>query len=145
MDSLALALPVAFVADDVLEVFIALDVIGTDDIGSVPDDLLGNARLSCYLNGERAARSSDGKPEERFHEMTVVEHGTVGDMVVAVGEVFKILIVSGYDGPRALLPQLLQHALGDGTANLWLGTGAELVDEDKGAVGGLLHHILHII
>lgn len=35
--------------------------------------------------------------------MAVIEHGTVGDMVVAVGEMLEVLVVGGDDRPRPLL------------------------------------------
>ena len=49
---LAFSFPVALVAHNVLQVFIALDIVGAHDVGGVFDDLLGDARLSGYFDGE---------------------------------------------------------------------------------------------
>ena len=144
VDGLPFAFPVAFVADDVLEILVALYVVGAYDVGGVLDNLLGQSCLPGYLYGERASRPSDGKTEEGFHQMAVIEHGTVGDMVVAVGEMLEVLVVGGDDRPRPSVEELLQTALGDGTTNLWFRTRSELIDEDKCPGVGLLYHILHV-
>ena len=56
----------------------------------------------------------------------------------------KVLIVSRYDGPCSTFAQLVEHRLGDGSSDLRLCAGTELVDEDERAVTGLLHHHLHV-
>ena len=108
------------------------------------DDLLRQSNLPRYLNGEATAGATDGQLKQRPHLMAVVEHRTVDHAVVTLGKVFQVLVVGGDDGPCLLLAELLQHALGDGAANLRLSAGAHLVDEDKRTVGGLTHHHLHI-
>ena len=76
--------------------------------------------------------------------MAVVEHGSVYHAGVSVGIMFQVLVVGGDDAPCLFVAKLLQHRLGDGAAYLWLGAGAELVDEQQGAGIGRLHHVLHV-
>ena len=57
---------------------------------------------------------------------------------------FQVLIVGGNHAPRVVLPELLQHRFGNGTAYLGLGAGAELVYQQKRPAVALLHHLLHV-
>ena len=144
MHVLALVLPISLVAYDVLKVFVALDIVRTNDFACFLYHLVRNARLTGYLDGERRTRLSDGKLEERSHLMPVVEHGTVGDAVVRVGVMLEVLIVSGDDAPRHAFHKLIEHSLCHSAANLRLRTRTKLVDEQQSAVACLLHHILHV-
>ena len=53
MDILALVLPVSLVADDILQVLVALDVFGTYDVGCLLDHFFRQSNLSCDFDGER--------------------------------------------------------------------------------------------
>ena len=53
MDVLALVLPVSLVADDILQVLVALDVFGTYDVGCLLDHFFRQSNLSCDFDGER--------------------------------------------------------------------------------------------
>ena len=55
VDSLAFLLPLALVAPDVLQVFVALYVVLSYYLGGIADDFLGESRLACYLDGEGRA------------------------------------------------------------------------------------------
>ena len=52
MNGLALTLPVALVAHYVLQVFVGLYVVAAHDVGGILDNLFGQSRLACYLDGE---------------------------------------------------------------------------------------------
>ena len=43
----------------------------------------------------------------------------------------EVLIVSRDDSPRSFLTKLFEHTLGNGTTNLRLRAGTELIDEDQ--------------
>ena len=63
---------VALVAYNVLQVFVALDIIGTDNLAGVVDNLFRQSYLSGNLYGERTSRLSYLQLEQRLHLMTVV-------------------------------------------------------------------------
>ena len=144
MHVLTLVLPIALVAYDVLQVFVALDIVRTNDFACLLDHLVRNARLAGYLYGERRTRLSDSKLEERSHLVSVVQHGTVGYAVVRVGVMLEVLIVSGDDAPCHALHKLIEHSLCHSAADLRLSASTKLVDEQQSAVASLLHHILHV-
>ena len=50
---LALALPVAFVAHNILQVLVALYIVASHNLRCVGNNLLGQANLACNLNGKR--------------------------------------------------------------------------------------------
>ena len=58
VDGLSLALPVALVTHNVLQVLVALDILATHYLRGVVDDLFGDACLPGYLYGKRRARLS---------------------------------------------------------------------------------------
>ena len=144
MNRLPFLFPVTFVTDNVLEVFVALNIVGAHDLRGVPDDLLRQSDLARYLDSKRTARPSDGQLEERTHLVTVVEHGTVDDTLVRVGEMFEVLIVGGDHCPSLFLTELLKHTLGDGPTDLRLRSRTKLINEDQSLCGGLPHHVLHV-
>ena len=144
MHVLSLVLPVALVAHDVLQVFVALYVVGAHDVARLAYHLVGYARLACNLDGERRSRLTDGELEERSHLVAVVEHGAVGYAVVRVGVVLQVLVVGGYHAPCVLLHKLVEHSLCHSAANLRLGARAKLVDEQQRAFARLSHHVLHV-
>ena len=144
MDGLAFALPVALVAHDVLQIFVALYVVGAYYLAGVVDHLFGQSYLAGYLNGERTSRLTYLQLEQSLHLMAVVEHRTIDHTLVAVGEMLQVLIVGGDDAIGSLYAKLLEHRFCYGTADLRFSTGSELVDENQGAVVGALHHVLHV-
>lgn len=76
--------------------------------------------------------------------MAVVEHGSVDHSLMTVGKMLQVLIVGGDDAVSLLLAELIEHSLGDGSANARLGTRAKLIYQDDGVAVGCLHHVLHI-
>ena len=97
-----------------------------------------------YRPKERRARLSYRELEQGLHLVAVVEHGTVDNTLMVFRKVLQVLIVGGNDAKRLLLPELLQHGLGNGSADGGFSTASELVDEQQSVAVGLLHHILHI-
>ena len=59
--------------------------------------------------------------------MTVIKHSTVYYPLMLVGKMFQVLVVSGDDSKSLLLPKLLQHSLGYGSANHRLRASPELI------------------
>ena len=144
MNALAFLLPIALVADDVLQILVGVDVVLADDFAGILDHLLGDAGLSGYLDGKRAARIADGKAEERLHQLAVVEHGAVHDALRLLGEVLQVLVVGGDDAERPFLVEDLQHRLRHRATDLGFSAPAELVDEDEALPVAVLHHLLHV-
>ena len=72
MYGLALALPIAFVAHDVLQILVALYIIRTHNLRGVTDYLFGDTRLARNLDGKRRARPSYRQLEEGSHLVAVV-------------------------------------------------------------------------
>ena len=144
MDIGALVFPVTLVANDVLQIFVALDVVGAHDVAGLAYHLFGESYLARNLDGKRAAGATYGELEQRLHLVAVVEHGAVGHALVLVGEVLEVLVVRGDDAPGSVGKKLPQYTLGYGSADVGLGSGAKLVDEYQCGWIGLLQHVLHI-
>ena len=96
-DALALALPVALVAYDVLQVLVHVDVVCTDRLADFADDLLGQTNLAGDLNGEGATRATNREAEERAHLVAVIEHCPVDKASMLLGVSLEVLIVGGDD------------------------------------------------
>ena len=137
VDGRAFLLPIALVAHDILQILVALYIIAAHDVAGPPNHLFGQSYLAGYLDGERAAGASNGQLEERPHLVAVVKHGTVGYTIVTVGKMLQVLVVGGDDRPGLMPAELIEYALGYGTSYLGLGAGAELVNEQQGAPGGV--------
>ena len=60
------------------------------------------------------------------------------------GKVLQILVMGRDDTKCLLLPELLQHGLGYGTANGWFSTATEFVNQQQCTFIRLTHHLLHI-
>ena len=144
VDGLTLAFPIALVADDILQVLVALDIVGPHDIRGILDYLLRNTRLTGYLDGKRRAGLSDGELEEGLHLVAVVEHRTIDYARMILCEVLQILIVGGDDAKGLFLPELFQHGFSDGTSDGGLCTAAELIDKQQTVSVRLFHHLLHV-
>ena len=127
MDRLAFPFPVALVSHDVLQILVALYIVGTHDVRGIFDHLLGDTRLAGNLDGKRTAWLSDGQLEQGLHLMSIVKHRTVHHTRMILGEVLQVLIVGGDHAEGLLLPELLQHCLCDGTADGRFRSAAELV------------------
>ena len=63
---------------------------------------------------------------------------------MVVGKVLQVLIVGGYHAVCLLLAKLLQHSLGNGTANLRFRSSAKLVYQQQRPAIALAHHVLHV-
>ena len=139
-----LCLPVALIANDVLQILVALYVFGAYDVAGLLDHLLGKTYLACYLDGEGRPRSAYSQLEESFHLVAVVEHSTVGHTLMTVGKMLQVLIVRGNDSIGTLLAEAVEHSFGDSSAYARFGACTKLIDEDDGVAIGSLHHILHV-
>ena len=69
---LPLAFPVALVAHNVLQVFVALDIVGAHYLAGVSDHFLRYAGLASYLYGKRTARTPYLQLEKGAHLVAVV-------------------------------------------------------------------------
>ena len=107
VDGLTLALPVALVANNVLQVFVTLDIFRTHNLRGVIDDLIGNSCLTGYLYGKRRAWLTYRQLEQRLHLMSVVEHRSVHHARMVFGKVLQVLVVGGDDSEGFFLPELL--------------------------------------
>ena len=141
---LPFVLPIAFVAHNVLQIFVALYVVGAYDVACLSYHLVGNARLAGYFYGERRPRLTDGELEQRPHLVAVVEHCAVGYAFMRVGKVLEVLIVGGDYAPCVLLYKLAQHGFCHCSAYLRLGACAEFVNQQQCGVACLPHHVLHV-
>ena len=144
MDIGALVFPVTLVANDILQILVALDVVGAHDVAGLAYHLFWESYLARNLDGKRAAGATYGELEQRLHLVAVVEHGAVGHALVLVGEVLEVLVVRGDDAPGSVGKKFPQYTLGYGSADVGLGSGAKLVDEYQCGWIGLLQHVLHI-
>ena len=141
---LALALPVAFVSHDILQILVALNIVGAHYRGGLCYHLFGQSCLAGYLYGKGRARPANGQLEQGSHLVPVVEHGSVDDALVLVGIMLQVLVMGGDYAEGLLLAELSQHALRNGRTYHRLGASAKLVNEQQGAVAGLSHHVLHV-
>ena len=144
MNVLALVLPIAFVAHNILQVLVTLDIFRTNDVSCITDYLFGQTNLAGNLYGETAAWSTNGKLEQSLHLVAVVEHRTVHHTFVVFCKVLQILIVGGYHTPCLFVHELCEYSFGNGSTNLWFCTRAELVDKQQGLVVGIANHVLHV-
>ena len=141
---LALVLPVSLVADDVLQILVALDVFRAHYIRSLLDYLFRQSDLSRNFDGEGRAWSADGKLEEGLHLVAVVKHRAVYHALVTISKMLQVLIVGGDDAVSLLLAELVEHGLGDGSTDARFGTGTKLIYQYDGVAIGCLHHVLHV-
>ena len=144
MNGLSFLFPVSLVADNILQVFVALNIIRTHDISSLTNYLFRQSRLACYLNSKRASRPSNGQLKQRAHLMSIIKHSAIGNTVVRIGKMFEVLIVCCNHRPSATLAELPQNALGYSPTNLWLGARTKLVYQNKRFRRSLPNHILHV-
>ena len=61
-----------------------------------------------------------------------------------IGKMLQILIVGSNHSVCLPLAELLQHRLGNGTANLRFCAASKLVYEQQSPPICLLHHVLHV-
>ena len=119
--------PVTLVANDVLKVFVALNIVGPYNVFGLMYHLFRQSRLACYLNCKRASGPSYGQLKQRAHLMTVIKHRAVDDTVVRIGKMLQVLIVCCNHRPGTTAAELPQNTFGNSTSNLRLGAGSELV------------------
>ena len=141
---LTLVFPIAFVAHNVLQIFIALYIFGTYNLRRVSYHLFRDSCLPGDFNGKRRAGLTYGELEQGLHVVAVVKHCAVYYIVVAVGKVLQILIVCCNNSEYFSLAELLQHGFGYGPANLWLGSTAKLVYQQQRSLIAVAHHLLHV-
>ena len=127
VDGLPLAFPVTFVACDVKQVFVGIDVFSAHKLRGIGYHLLGNAYLAGYLYGEAAARVAYLQLEECGHLLAVVEHGTVHHSLRVLGKVLEVLVVRRDDAKGTFLHEALQYGFRNGAADSWLRASAELI------------------
>ena len=144
VDVAALVFPIHFVADNVLEIFVAHHIVFAHEVGGVANDIVGNADLAGDFDGEGATGVAYLEHEERLHLGAIVEHGAVDHIATRLGEVFEILIVGGDDAAGVAVDKLTEDGFGEGTTNLRFGAATEFVDEEKAARGAVFHHRLHV-
>lgn len=144
VDVATLVFPIHFVADNVLEIFVAHHIVFAHEVGGVANDVVGNADLAGDFNGEGATGVADLEHEERLHLGAIIEHGAVDHIATRLGEVFEILVVGGDDAAGVAVDKLSEDGFGEGTTNLRFGAATEFVDEEKTARGAVFHHRLHV-
>ena len=144
-DILALVFPIAAVTHNVEQILIHVDVVTTHNFGSLVDNLLRQSRLACDLDGKRTARVSHRQLEQRLHALAVIEHRPVDHAVGLVGKVLQILVVGGHHAHHLMPVELLKNRLGNGTANLGLGTATHLVDEYQGLPATFRQEQFHVL
>ena len=144
MDVLSLVFPIALVTNDVLKIFVALDIFRPDDVRSVFDDLFRNANLSGYLDGERTSWFSDFKLEQGAHLVSIVEHGAVRDTILNISVLLKVLVVGRYHGKDFFQAELLQYTFRYSRSDARLGATAKLVNQQERATVAALEHVFHV-
>ena len=77
--------------------------------------------------------------------LSVIEHRSVDDTVGLVGEVLQVLVVGRHDSHHLMLIELLEDGLGNGSADLWFGTAAHLIDEDQCLLAALGQEQFHVL
>ena len=68
-----------------------------------------------------------------MHLGAVVEHGAIGHVGTALGEVLEVLIVGGDDAAGVAVDELAKDGFGEGAADLGFGAATEFVDEEEAA------------
>ena len=76
-DILSFILPVAFIARNVLQVFIVVDMLLAHNIRSTLDNRFGQTNLASNLHSKTTTCLTNRDLEERFELSAVVEHGTI--------------------------------------------------------------------
>ena len=127
VNRLPFALPIAFVARDVEQILIGINILTANEFRSIGNHFLGNANLACNLDCETAPRITYLQLEERCHLLTVVEHGSVHDSRRVFGKVLEVLIVRRDDGKGLFLDETFQYGFRNRTANRWLRSASKLV------------------
>ena len=144
MDVLSLVFPIALVTNDVLKIFVALDIFRPDDVRSIFDDLFRNANLSGYLDGERTSWFPDFKLEQGAHLVSIVKHGTVRDTILNISVLLKVLVVGRYHGKDFFQAELLQYTFRYSRSDARLGATAKLINQQKCATVAAFEHVFHV-
>lgn len=144
VDVATFVFPIHFVADNVLEIFVAHHIVLAHEVGGVANDVVGDADFAGDFDGEGAPGIADLEHEEGLHLGAVVEHGAIGHVGTALGEVLEILIVGGDDAAGVAVDELAKDGFGEGAADLGFGAATEFVDEEEAARGAVFHHRLHV-
>ena len=83
---LAFTFPIALIPHNILQIFIALNVIRPHDFRSLSNHILGQSNLSCNLNSKRTTGSSDGQLKQGTHLVAVIKHRSIGHFGMMVGK-----------------------------------------------------------
>ena len=102
-DILPFAFPVPFIAYDILQVFVHIDIIRSAFAEASAITSSGRPILRAISTAKELPGISDRKLEQGLHQMAVVQHGTVYDTFRILGEMLQILVV-GRDYPKAMIP-----------------------------------------
>ena len=127
-----------------MEIFVAHHIVLAHEVGGVANDVVGDADFAGDFDGEGAPRIADLEHEEGLHLGAVVEHGAIGHVGTALGEVLEVLIVGGDDAAGVAVDELAKDGFGEGAADLRFGAATEFVDEEEAARGAVFHHRLHV-
>ena len=141
---LAFALPIAFVAHNVLQVLIGIDVFTAHNFRGIGDDIFGQTYLAGNLYSERTARIAYLQQEQCLHQMAVIEHGAVYYTFVVFGKMFQILIVCGDDTERQFLVEAFQYGFGDSASYLGFRSTTEFINQDEAPFIATFHHDFHV-
>ena len=144
MHSLALALPIALVAHNILQIFVTLYVVAAHNLRGVGDDLLGQADLARNLHGKRTAGITYLQLEQRTHLATVIEHCSIDNAGCRIGKMFQVLVVRGDYTVRPAFVETLEQCLGNGCTDEGFCSATELIDEDKRPVVAVAQCMLHV-
>ena len=143
-NALTLALPIAFVSNDVLQVLIHIDVVRTYGLTHLADDLFGKAYLAGYLDGEGATWTTDRETEKRAHLVAVIKHRPIDKprMLLCVG--LEILVVCSDDSESSSLVEAMQEGLRNSPTDRWLRTSTKFVYEQERSRSAFSDEVLHI-
>ena len=127
MDGLPLAFPIAFVASDVEQILVGIDILTTHEFRSIGNHLLGNANLASNLDCETASRIAYLQLEKRCHLLPVVEHGAVHHSRRVLGKVLEVLVVRRDNCKGVFADETFQDSFRNGATNRWLRSAAKLI------------------
>ena len=142
-DSCALVLPITFVAGDVEQIFVEIDIVTAYNLARLVDNLGGQPGLARYLESERAARIAYRQAEQRLHEMAVIEHRTVDQALGVLGVMLQILEMGRYHTPHPAVVETMKDGLRYRASDLRLGAPAELIDKSQRSRAPALEHEFH--
>ena len=103
--------------------------------------LFGESPLPGDLEREGASRPSGLQDVQGLHLLRVEEHGGIDDAGLFGGHGLDVGIMGGHHTEGLTPVQGIQAGFGDGTPQLRLSAGAELIDQKQGAAVAMLDKI----